>query len=35
MARTGWELTVEELVEAEDLETALVVLRAIRSGLER
>jgi DNA-binding MarR family transcriptional regulator len=31
----GWELTVEELVEAEDLETALVVLRAIRSGLER
>lgn len=31
----GWEQTVEELVEAEDLETALVVLRAIRSGLER
>jgi DNA-binding MarR family transcriptional regulator len=31
----GWELTVEELVEPEDLETALVVLRAIRSGLER
>jgi DNA-binding MarR family transcriptional regulator len=31
----GWEQTVEELVEPEDLETALVVLRAIRSGLER
>ena len=31
----GWEQTVEELVESEDLETALVVLRAIRSGLER
>jgi DNA-binding MarR family transcriptional regulator len=31
----GWERTVEELVEAEDLDTALVVLRAIRSGLER
>lgn len=31
----GWEQAVEELVEAEDLETALVVLRAIRSGLER
>jgi len=31
----GWEQSVEELVEAEDLETALVVLRAIRSGLER
>jgi DNA-binding MarR family transcriptional regulator len=31
----GWEETVEELVEPEDLETALVVLRAIRSGLER
>jgi len=31
----GWEQTVEELVEAEDLETSLVVLRAIRSGLER
>jgi len=31
----GWEQTVEELVEAEDLETALMVLRAIRSGLER
>jgi len=31
----GWEQTVEELVEAEDLETAIMVLRAIRSGLER
>lgn len=31
----GWEQTVEDLVEPEDLETALVVLRAIRSGLER
>lgn len=31
----GWERSVEELVEAEDLETALVVLRAIRSSLER
>ena len=31
----GWERTVEELVEAEDLETALVALRAIRSSLER
>lgn len=31
----GWEQTLEELVEAEDLETALVVLRAMRSGLER
>lgn len=31
----GWEQTVEDLVETEDLETALVVLRAIRSGLER
>lgn len=31
----GWELTVEEVVEAEDLETASVVLQAIRSGLER
>jgi DNA-binding MarR family transcriptional regulator len=31
----GWELTVEELVDAEDLDTALGVLQAIRSGLER
>jgi DNA-binding MarR family transcriptional regulator len=31
----GWEQAVEDLVEPEDLETALVVLRAIRSGLER
>ncbi len=31
----GWEQTLEEIVEADDLETALVVLRAIRSGLER
>jgi len=31
----GWEQTVEDLVEGEDLETALVVLRALRSGLER
>ncbi len=31
----GWEETVESLVEPEDLETALVVLRAIRSGLDR
>jgi DNA-binding MarR family transcriptional regulator len=31
----GWEQTAEELVEPEDLETALVVLRAIRAGLER
>lgn len=31
----GWELTLEEHVEAEDLDTAFVVLRAIRAGLER
>ena len=31
----GWEEGVEELVDSDDLETALVVLRAIRSGLER
>ncbi len=31
----GWEQGVEDLVEPEDLETALVVLRAIRSALER
>jgi DNA-binding MarR family transcriptional regulator len=31
----GWEEAVEDLVEPEDLETALVVLRAIRSALER
>lgn len=31
----GWEETVEELIDPEDLETALAVLRAIRSGLER
>jgi DNA-binding MarR family transcriptional regulator len=31
----GWEQTVDDLVEPEDLETALVVLKAIRSGLER
>ena len=31
----GWEQTVEDLVEPEDLETALVVLKAIRTGLER
>jgi len=30
-----WAGSVEELVEPEDFETALVVLRAIRSGLER
>jgi len=37
MERTmrGWEQGVEDLVEPEDLETALVVLRAIRSALER
>jgi DNA-binding MarR family transcriptional regulator len=31
----GWEQSVEDLVEPEDLETALVVLRAIRSALDR
>lgn len=31
----GFEQTAAELVDAEDLETALAVLRAIRSGLER
>jgi DNA-binding MarR family transcriptional regulator len=31
----GWEETVEESTEPEELETALVVLRAIRSELER
>lgn len=31
----GWEQSVEGLVEPEDLETALVVLQAIRSTLER
>lgn len=31
----GWESTVEEFVEPEDLETARAVLQAIRSGLER
>ena len=31
----GWEQAVEELVESEDLETALVVLRAMGSALER
>jgi DNA-binding MarR family transcriptional regulator len=31
----GWEESVEELVDAEDLAIALDVLRAIRSGLER
>ncbi len=30
----GWGESAEELVDPEDLETALVVLRAIRSGLE-
>ena len=30
----GWSEKVEELVDSEELETALVVLRAIRSGLE-
>lgn len=31
----GWQQTFEDLVEPEDLETALLVLRAIRSGLAR
>jgi DNA-binding MarR family transcriptional regulator len=31
----AWEETAEELVDPEDLETALAVLRAIRSGIER
>ncbi|HJS72980.1 MAG TPA: MarR family transcriptional regulator [Vicinamibacteria bacterium] len=31
----GWEEGALELVDSDDLETALVVLRAIRSGLER
>jgi DNA-binding MarR family transcriptional regulator len=31
----GWEEGVEDLVDPDDLETALVVLRAIRSALEQ
>ncbi|HEY7819061.1 MAG TPA: MarR family transcriptional regulator [Vicinamibacteria bacterium] len=32
--RRGWEEDMEDVVDAEDLETALIVLRAIRSAME-